>query len=78
MCTNRSVIWSLMILWLITAVPMAAVAQGPDSTKEKPSLWVEQSSLDLGEVTAGEHVLAVFVLHNDSDVPVKILKAKPS
>jgi len=56
----------------------AQVEQSSPAAAKKPVLWVEQAIADVGVVDAGETVEVSFVLHNDSDVPVKILKAKPS
>lgn len=58
-----------------------AAAQGPapapDAPAVQPSFRVEQSSLDLGTVRAGEDAVATFVFRNDGQAPVKILRAKP-
>ena len=40
-------------------------------------LRVEERNLNLGTIHAGEDAVATFVFHNDGDVPVKILRAKP-
>lgn len=44
----------------------------------KPNISVEHSELDLGQVPAGQKVVATFVFHNAGTKPVKILKAAPS
>ncbi len=43
-----------------------------------PTFRTEQTAIDLGDVTAGSERQAVFVFHNDGDVDVRILRAKPS
>ena len=54
------------------ASPTSALADG------KPSFWVENESLDLGKVVAGQTASATFVFHNDSDAEVQIIRAAPS
>jgi hypothetical protein len=57
---------------------LIAVAPAAVADDDKASLWVEQASLDLGTVVAGESVTAVFVFHNDGPEDVHIIRAKPS
>jgi len=52
----------------LTAVP--GIAGG--------ALRAEQDRLSLGEVKAGAPAVATFVLHNDGERDIKILRAKPS
>lgn len=42
-----------------------------------PRLVVEAESLDLGTVVKGDEVAARFVLRNEGDEELKILRAKP-
>jgi len=64
----------------VFVVPIRAGQERPQPAAETaaPVLRVEQSRIDLGELKAGETAVAVFTLHNHGDVPIKILKAKPS
>ena len=57
---------------------LMAVALTADAEEDKASLWVEDTSLDLGTVVAGETVTGTFVFHNDGPEDVKIIRAKPS
>lgn len=68
------------VLVSVLVVPARAGQESPQPASETvaPVLRVEQSRIDLGTVRAGEVAEAVFTLHNHGDVPVKILKAKPS
>jgi copper(I)-binding protein len=69
-----------MALGLMIILPILVAAQttGTGPLSKKPLLWVENASVDVGKVKAGEDAVATFVLHNDSNQPIKILKAKPS
>ena len=44
----------------------------------KATFWVENESIDLGTVVAGESASATFVFHNDGDTEVRIIRAAPS
>jgi len=58
-----------------------AVAQEPSPVPETvatPTLRVEKTELELGMIQAGRDAVGTFVFHNDGQVPVKILSAKPS
>lgn len=49
----------------------------PDATKQPAALRVEET-LDVGEVMAGQDMIATFIFHNDGPRDIKILKAAPS
>jgi len=58
------------------SAPVAAPIAKP-ATKV-PALRAEDTILGFGRVTAGQSLQKVFVLHNDSDRPLEISRAKPS
>jgi hypothetical protein len=64
------------------AATMAAAAGGPsaaeDDAERTTILRVDESTINLGELQAGSEAVAVFVIHNDGDRDVRILRAKPS
>jgi hypothetical protein len=69
------------IVFLVTmALGVAPLTRGAadGSPGAAPKLRAEQASLDLGDVVAGSEVRAHFVLHNDGDRDVRIIRAKPS
>lgn len=64
---------------LLVATPAAASGEEPpQSGAGAPRLVVEQESLDIGVVEAGADAVATFVLRNDGERDLHILKAKPS
>jgi len=67
---------------LVGAFALSALAgqsgRQPAPGTAEPVIRIENSRIDLGTVKAGEVAVAVFTLHNQGDVPVRILKAKPS
>lgn len=80
MMSRGPVAHCVVTLGLIVALPIIAAAQDTQASPqaEKPSFWVESTSVDIGKVKAGDDAVATFIFHNESDQPVKILKAKPS
>lgn len=67
--------------WLtaLVAIPAAlAVAAPPAAEGKAPRLVVEKESIDIGAVRAGEDAVATFVLRNEGDAPLHVLRAKPS
>jgi len=60
------------------AVFFSATPAQAEEEAAAPTLRVEQTAIDLGDVTAGKENKAVFVFHNDGEADVKILRAKPS
>ena len=70
---HRAVAPAAALCCALMAVAVAAVAEDG-----KTSLWVENASLDLGTVVAGESVTATFVFHNDGPEDVRLIRAKPS
>jgi hypothetical protein len=69
----RAVAPAAALVFVSMAVVCAAVAEDG-----KASFWVEESSLDLGIVVAGDSVTATFVFHNDGPEDINIIRAKPS
>ncbi len=63
---------SIALAWLLAAVTVAG------DQRVKPSLWVENDSIDLGSVIAGRTASATYVFHNDGPTEVKILRAAPT
>ena len=60
------------------AVFFSAIPAQAEEEATSPTLRVEQTAIDLGNVTVGKENQAVFVFHNDGEADVKILRAKPS
>ena len=69
----RAVVPAAALVCASMAVPLPAAAGDG-----RASFWVEEPSLDLGTVVAGESVTATFVFHNDGTEDVRIIRAKPS
>jgi hypothetical protein len=65
------------VLGAMMTVAVAA-ATGEESVAPAPSLTVEQQTIDLGDVTAGQDAVAVFRFHNSGATDVRIVRAKPS
>ena len=63
---------TLALLFVTAAVAVAA------NDNVKPSLWVENDSIDLGRVIAGRTASATYVFHNDGPTEVRILRAAPT
>jgi allophanate hydrolase subunit 1 len=80
MYSRSPVAYCVVALGLIAALPIMTTAQDTQTSpqSEKPLFWVESTSVDVGKVKAGDDAVATFVFHNNSNQPVKILKAKPS
>ena len=70
---RRAVAPAAALICMLMAMPLAA-----DAEESRASLWVEDPSLDLGSVAAGETVTATFVFRNDGPEDVHIVRAKPS
>ena len=68
-------VWTRMSIAL--ALFFAAVAVAANDNV-KPSLWVENDSIDLGRVIAGRTASATYVFHNDGPAEVRILRATPT
>ena len=65
-------------LLALAAFPMAAAAGSTVEHGAKEIIRVENAKLDLGEITAGNEAVGTFILHNDGDVEMRLLRAKPS
>lgn len=65
----------VFLLALVCSLASFGFAQAPT---QPASFTVEQSSLELGKVVAGQTVTATFVFHNDGPEDVHIIRAKPS
>ncbi len=63
---------------IVAALVCAAGTAADDQSATAPGLRPEPARLELGEVTAGAEATGTFVLHNDSAVNIRILRAKPS
>ena len=72
MATSMRQSATLALLFVTAAVAVAA------NDNVKPSLWVENDSIDLGRVIAGRTASATYVFHNDGPTEVKILRAAPT
>ena len=62
----------LTLLFAAAAVTVAA------DENAKPSLWVENETINVGRVVAGRTASATFIFHNDGPTEIKILHAAPS
>lgn len=72
MATSMRQSATLALLFVTAAVAVAA------NDNVKPSLWVENDSIDLGRVIAGRTASATYIFHNDGPTAVKILRATPT
>lgn len=67
---------------VLVAATVGGLAAQEEPAGEDPAakkgFRVEEASLDLGVVTAGQDAVATYVFHNDTDADVRILRAKPS
>ena len=61
-------------------VVLATAVVTPTSALEdaKPSVWVENDSIEIGRVVAGHTASATFVFRNDGETDVHIVHATPS
>lgn len=59
---------------------LAAAIATPSAALEdaKPSFWVENESIKIGKVVAGQTATATFVFRNDGETDVHIVHATPS
>lgn len=66
--------------WMLAAGMATGLLWAPVLPAEDPSpgLRVESTTIDVGEVIAGQTGVATFTFHNDSAADVRILRAKPS
>lgn len=69
----RSLAAALMLMAFAVNLPAQVDDEGADST-----FRVEEASVHVGRVIAGNDITGTFVFHNDSDKEVKIIRAKPS
>jgi hypothetical protein len=70
---RRAVVSPMVLMWVLIGVVHTPVA-----ADGMTSFRVENASLDLGTVFAGETVEATFVFHNDGSEDVHIIRARPS
>lgn len=68
----------LLCVGLLALICMLASLSFAQAPSQPSSFAVEQPSLELGKVVAGETVTATFVFHNDGPEDVHIIRAKPS
>ena len=68
--------WIAPMLIAGAAITMLTAAEqgSPSGT----ALRVDETTVDAGEVFAGRQAIATFVIHNDGDRDIRILRAKPS
>ncbi len=70
---------SMFIMALMVLSAAAATFSFSKTTQPKESSFrVDKAKVDLGNIKAGTDAVATFVFKNSGDVPVKILRAKPS
>ena len=82
---RRPALWGSLLLCALVLVcgPAAAQSPPPESdtaaaeSKPAPRLVVENKEIDLGQLVRGESAEASFVLRNDGDAVLRILRAKP-
>ncbi|UCF66692.1 MAG: hypothetical protein JSV80_13005 [Acidobacteriota bacterium] len=67
---------------LLAASALGAAPGAPTSAAapaaQAPKLVVEQNALDLGTVAEGQEVVGTFVLKNEGQAELRIIRAKPS
>jgi hypothetical protein len=63
---------------LIAGAIFTVVSAAEDGARSDKVLRVDQTTIDVGEVFAGRQAIATFVIHNDGDRDIRILRAKPS
>jgi hypothetical protein len=68
----------LRVAFIVTAGLLFAAAGTAADVGASTNLRVENDRLDLGRIIAGSTATATFVLHNDGDRDIKILRAAPS
>jgi hypothetical protein len=73
---TRYAILGVLLVAAVGSVSADTSAQGPGTGG--PALVPVEGSLDIGEVNAGQTAVAVFTFKNNSESPVRILRAKPS
>ena len=74
---NLKAATALLVIFVLGALAVAA-EDTTDGKAEQPAFFAEQTRVELGTVKAGQDAVATFVFRNNGEVPVKILKAKPS
>jgi len=67
-----------MIALVFTATLALAASAVTAGEPARAKFWVENDSIDLGTVVAGETASATFIFHNDGDTEVNIIRAAPS
>ncbi len=75
--------WTILTVILAIGSAWAPMVGAEEEAKAEPEakakgFWVENASIDLGKIAAGQDAVATFIFHNDTDKEVKIIKAKPS
>lgn len=71
------ILFSVLSAGVVIAQSPAPKTSDATATSEA-AFRVENASVDLGSVTAGDDAVATFIFHNDLDRAVKILRAAPS
>lgn len=75
---NRATARPVLLIGFLVLACLLAAYSSAQAPSEQASFGVEQSSLELGKVVAGETVTATFVFRNDGPEDVHIIRAKPS
>ena len=73
-------LWCVLALLVGPAVAQespAPVASATEESRPAPRLVVDSKEIDLGQLTRGESAEADFVLRNEGDAVLRILRAKP-
>ena len=75
--------WSGLTFLLLAGAIALGVSSGSAVTDEgqegeTKGFWVENTTVDLGKIRAGEDAVGTFIFHNETDKDVKIIRAKPS
>ena len=70
--------FGLVVCVMMAASALANAANDEERTEATKVFRVENPTLDLGTVRAGEEVVATFVFHNETDTDVRIIHAKPT
>ncbi len=70
-------LFSVLLLWLLAAIPLTAMAQSDGaSTEAKPRIVAVNDTHDFGEVAEGAKVTHTFTIRNEGDAELRIIGAK--
>ena len=68
----------LATVLLLATSGVVLAGDGAEKASKGKTFRVENSTVDLGVVRAGQDGVAVYIFKNDTDKDVKIIRAKPT